>query len=264
MLPRLRHDPLVGRDDHHHQVDAGRPGHHVPDEPLVARDIDDPEGPAVGKGQRGEPEFDRDPPLLFLLEPVGIHAGEALDQRRLAVIDMAGRAHHDMLHAPKSTRLTRFSQQQICAADDAEASSIQRRDDVVGLPQSKRNGHPPRIGTAIGSGAMIAMNALTSPLLTDLYQLTMLEAYLSEGMEETAVFEFYVRDLPADRGFLVAAGLESLISFLENCVFRKRRSHTSTGREDFPGGSSIISPPCASPAISTPSPRERYSSPTSP
>ena len=63
------------------------------------------------------------------------------------------------------------------------------------------------------------MNALTSPLLTDLYQLTMLEAYLSEGMEETAAFEFYVRDLPANRGFLVASGVESLLSFLEDLSF---------------------------------------------
>lgn len=63
------------------------------------------------------------------------------------------------------------------------------------------------------------MNALTSPLLTDLYQLTMLEAYLSEGMEETAAFEFYVRNLPADRGFLMASGLSSLLSFLENLSF---------------------------------------------
>lgn len=63
------------------------------------------------------------------------------------------------------------------------------------------------------------MNALTSPLLTDLYQLTMLEAYLSEGMKETAAFEFYVRNLPSERGFLVAAGLDSLLSFLENLTF---------------------------------------------
>jgi nicotinic acid phosphoribosyltransferase len=42
---------------------------------------------------------------------------------------------------------------------------------------------------------MTYMNPLTSPLLTDLYQLTMLEAYLREGMEETAVFEFYIRNL---------------------------------------------------------------------
>ena len=63
------------------------------------------------------------------------------------------------------------------------------------------------------------MNPLTSPLLTDLYQLTMLETYLREGMEETAVFEFYVRSLPANRGFLVASGLESVLSFLENLSF---------------------------------------------
>jgi hypothetical protein len=81
------------------------------DEPLVARDIDDPEDAAVGEGQRGEPEFDRDPPPFLLLEPVGVHAGETLDQRRLAVIHVAGRAHHDMLHTPESSRLIRFSQQ---------------------------------------------------------------------------------------------------------------------------------------------------------
>jgi len=63
------------------------------------------------------------------------------------------------------------------------------------------------------------MNALTTPLLTDLYQLTMLEAYLQEGMAETAVFEFYVRDLPKNRAFLVASGLEPVLSFLENLHF---------------------------------------------
>ncbi len=63
------------------------------------------------------------------------------------------------------------------------------------------------------------MDALTSPLLTDLYQLTMWEAYLSEGMDETAAFEFYVRDLPARRGFLIASGLDSLLGFLENLSF---------------------------------------------
>lgn len=63
------------------------------------------------------------------------------------------------------------------------------------------------------------MNAATSPLLTDLYQLTMLEAYLRNGMEETAVFEFSVRSLPPNRGFLIASGLESVISFLEDLRF---------------------------------------------
>jgi len=51
-------------------------------------------------------------------------------------------------------------------------------------------------------------------LLTDLYQLNMLEAYLEAGHTETAVFEFFVRKLPPPRGFLMAAGLEQVIEFL--------------------------------------------------
>jgi len=55
----------------------------------------------------------------------------------------------------------------------------------------------------------------TSALLTDLYQLTMLQAYYAQGMVDTAVFEFFVRRLPPNRGFLVAAGLEQALAFLE-------------------------------------------------
>jgi nicotinate phosphoribosyltransferase len=58
-----------------------------------------------------------------------------------------------------------------------------------------------------------------SALLTDLYQFTMLQGYFDRGMHETAVFEFFVRKLPPDRGFLVAAGLESLLDFLEHLSF---------------------------------------------
>lgn len=56
-------------------------------------------------------------------------------------------------------------------------------------------------------------------LLTDLYQLTMLHGYVEQGMEETAVFEFFVRKLPPQRGFLLAAGLEQLVEFLERAHF---------------------------------------------
>src|SRR5258707_15859218 len=54
-----------------------------------------------------------------------------------------------------------------------------------------------------------------SPLLTDLYQLNMVEAYLAEGETKPAVFEFLVRRLPDRRGFLVAAGLEQALEYLE-------------------------------------------------
>ena len=60
------------------------------------------------------------------------------------------------------------------------------------------------------------MDAQTSVLLTDLYQLTMLQGYFDQGMEETAVFEFFVRKLPPQRNFLVAAGLEQALGFLED------------------------------------------------
>ena len=56
-------------------------------------------------------------------------------------------------------------------------------------------------------------------LLTDLYQLTMLDAYLQEGMPDTAVFELFVRRLPLQRNFLVAAGLEQAVEFLEGLAF---------------------------------------------
>ncbi len=60
---------------------------------------------------------------------------------------------------------------------------------------------------------------LGSPLLTDLYQLTMLKAYLAHGMLDTAVFELFVRRLPEQRNFLVAAGLEQLLDVLETFGF---------------------------------------------
>ena len=59
-------------------------------------------------------------------------------------------------------------------------------------------------------------------LLTDLYQPTMLQAYLERGMEAPAVFEFFVRQLPERRSFLIAAGLEQLLDYLETLRFSPR------------------------------------------
>lgn len=54
-----------------------------------------------------------------------------------------------------------------------------------------------------------------SPLLTDLYQLNMMQAYFDGAHTATAVFEFFVRTLPPRRGFLIAAGLEQALDYLE-------------------------------------------------
>jgi nicotinate phosphoribosyltransferase len=58
-----------------------------------------------------------------------------------------------------------------------------------------------------------------SPLLTDLYQLNMMQAYLDHADTKAAVFEFFVRKLPARRGFLLNAGLEQALDFLEQMRF---------------------------------------------
>ncbi len=63
------------------------------------------------------------------------------------------------------------------------------------------------------------MNQTTTPLLTDLYQLNMLQAYLDHGETGTAVFELFFRKFPDRRGFLVAAGLEQALDFLAGMRF---------------------------------------------
>jgi nicotinate phosphoribosyltransferase len=46
-----------------------------------------------------------------------------------------------------------------------------------------------------------------------------MQAYLDHGDTQTAVFEFFVRTLPSRRGFLLAAGLEQALDYLENLRF---------------------------------------------
>ncbi|MGD2174446.1 MAG: nicotinate phosphoribosyltransferase [Candidatus Brocadiaceae bacterium] len=56
-------------------------------------------------------------------------------------------------------------------------------------------------------------------LHTDLYELTMAAAYLERGMTERAAFELFVRELPPNRSFLLFAGLEQAVSYLQNLSF---------------------------------------------
>jgi nicotinate phosphoribosyltransferase len=56
-------------------------------------------------------------------------------------------------------------------------------------------------------------------LLTDLYELTMLQAYWREGMADEAVFSLYYRTLPDDRSYLLACGLDDALRFLETLSF---------------------------------------------
>jgi nicotinate phosphoribosyltransferase len=73
-------------------------------------------------------------------------------------------------------------------------------------------------------------------LLTDLYQLTMLQAYLDEGLDDSATFEMFVRKLPPERNFLVAAGLEQACDFLETLSFSEEELDWLEQEGSFPAG----------------------------
>src|SRR6478752_10549712 len=94
MLLGLRHPALGCSDDEHHCGHRADPGEHVRDEPLVAGHVDEREPPPVDVGPR-EAEVDGQAPALLLGEPVRPHAGEAVHERRLAVVDMT-RGRYDV------------------------------------------------------------------------------------------------------------------------------------------------------------------------
>jgi len=56
-------------------------------------------------------------------------------------------------------------------------------------------------------------------LVTDLYELNMAASYLRRAMTDRATFSLFVRTLPPDRGFLVAAGVDDCLDYLEDFRF---------------------------------------------
>ncbi|MGZ4576651.1 MAG: nicotinate phosphoribosyltransferase, partial [Mycobacterium sp.] len=60
----------------------------------------------------------------------------------------------------------------------------------------------------------------SSALFTDLYEVTMAQAYAAEHMSGTAVFETIFRKLPQGRSYVMAAGLSDVLDFLETFQFR--------------------------------------------
>ncbi len=58
-------------------------------------------------------------------------------------------------------------------------------------------------------------------MLTDLYQLTMNAAYFDNQKDDTATFELFVRKLPTDWGYLVAAGIEDAIDYATSIHFKE-------------------------------------------
>ncbi|MFB3920519.1 MAG: nicotinate phosphoribosyltransferase [Terriglobia bacterium] len=56
-------------------------------------------------------------------------------------------------------------------------------------------------------------------LLVDLYELTMAAAYFEHRVDCRATFELFVRQLPPQRSYLLAAGIESALDYLESLRF---------------------------------------------
>jgi nicotinate phosphoribosyltransferase len=77
-------------------------------------------------------------------------------------------------------------------------------------------------------------------LSTDFYQLTMIAAYYQFNLEneisqneDISVFELFVRHLPENRNYMIFAGLEQIIYFLQNAKFTKKTIEYLKNREDF-------------------------------
>ena len=98
MLPGLWHDALIRRNDQCHQVDSRRAGHHILDEFLVTRYINNPQSPSIGQAQVSETQLNGDTPLLFFFQTIRINTGKCSDQRCLPVINVAGRAENNLFH----------------------------------------------------------------------------------------------------------------------------------------------------------------------
>ncbi len=63
------------------------------------------------------------------------------------------------------------------------------------------------------------MSTMNLTLLTDLYQLTMMQGYFKNNNNDTVVFDAFYRTNPSGNGFAIAAGLEQVIDYLKNLRF---------------------------------------------
>ena len=99
MFACLRHDPFISRYNEEHKINAPDTCKHILDELLVTRHIDDSDiVPCIIRNMR-KTEFDRDPALLLLFQPVCINAGKSLDQSCFAVVYVTGSTDNNILHS---------------------------------------------------------------------------------------------------------------------------------------------------------------------
>lgn len=79
-------------------------------------------------------------------------------------------------------------------------------------------------------------NPHKSALFTDLYQLTMLQAYYAQGLTGEAVFELFYREMPEDRNYVMVAGLGEVLDYLENLRLTQEELEWLKSRGQFSEG----------------------------
>ena len=63
------------------------------------------------------------------------------------------------------------------------------------------------------------MSTLNLTLLTDLYEITIMQGYFKSGKKDFAVFDAFYRKNPCDGGYAICAGLEQVIDYIEHLHF---------------------------------------------
>jgi len=145
VLRGLGHDGAVGGHDQQVEVDAGGAGDHRAHEALVARYVDDRQGAARRQIEPCVAELDRDPARLLLGEAVGVDPGQRADQRRFAVVYVAGSPERQRaVHREPSARLTSSASASVSVRGSSSSSPSWAR------PTS--GGSPSRSGTAHSTG----------------------------------------------------------------------------------------------------------------
>ena len=71
-------------------------------------------------------------------------------------------------------------------------------------------------------------------LLTDLYELTMMDGYLANNMQDRiVVFDVFYRKNPCGNGFAICAGLEQVVEYIENLRFTPEEVEYLAGLQLF-------------------------------
>ena len=94
-------------------------------------------------------------------------------------------------------------------------------------------------------------------LLTDLYELTMMQGYFhAKDANETVIFDAFYRTNPDGNGFAITAGLEQVVEYIEIYTLIRKISIISAPQDSSGKIFWSTSPPLNSPVISTRSRKE--------